>query len=70
MDLQRLINKLSKVEAEFLLHAMRNNSNAYYEYKDGREYDYYGTAHFEDHLDNAFNFTVLLANKIGLKEEE
>ena len=77
MNLQKLINKLNKAEAEFLLRAMRQHSNAYYEYKNGKEYEetslgniYGDFAVLRGVWYDANEFTVLLANKIGLKEED
>ncbi len=68
MNLKRLLNKLNKAEAEFLLRAMREHSNAYYEYKDGKEYE--ETDSRFDYGLKMHDFTLLLADKIGLKEED
>ena len=64
--LNKLIKKLNKRESEFLLRAMRQHSNTYYEYKNGKEYDESLNVFIEF---DANLFTQMLAKKIGLKEE-
>ena len=66
--MKSILNNINKKDATLLLRALKDHSNAYYTYKNGKEYDPYKDI---DNLnDSIHNLTVKLAEKIGLTEEE
>ena len=63
-----ILNGINKKDAKTLLIALREYSQAYYAYKDGKPYDHYKDLNLEE-VDNIMELTVKLADKIGLDEE-
>ena len=65
--MKSILNNINKEDATLLLRALKDHSNAYYSYKNGKEYDPYKD--IDSLNDSMHNLTVKLADKIGLIEE-